>query len=105
MVIITAGTVLLLYPHAADWFVTRNQSGEIARHTQALNELTQGEMDWMVVNAHDYNRELFAFREGRPNQYDPVYRDLLRAGESNIMGQVFIPSIGVTEPVFHGVSS
>jgi len=104
MLLLTAGAGLILYPYAADWFVTRAQAGEVARHTQAVNSLSDEAAEAMLEAAHDYNRRVFKGMAGRTDEMNEEYQGLLRPDPSEIMGQVTMPTIGQSVPIWHGTS-
>ena len=100
--LVAAGTGLLVYADAANWFTTRAQAGEMARHSHAFAALDSGEQAALLTGAHAYNQNLFAWHLGHPNLYNPADLEQFRLPGTDILAQVALPSIGVTVPVFHG---
>jgi sortase A len=101
---LSVGVGTVLFPHAADWFVTRAQAGEVVQHTQSLSGLNQGQIDWMFEGARTHNRDLAAGRAGFTSHHNPDYLALLSPQGSNIMATVSMPSLSLTVPIFHGTT-
>ncbi|MCL1899654.1 MAG: class C sortase, partial [Promicromonosporaceae bacterium] len=102
--ILAVGAGLILFPHAACWINTYQQSGEVARHNQQLEALSAADLDHLFADAHRYNADLLAGRVGHTDYHHPDYLALLRVGDSSVMSSVTMPSINLTVPVHHGTT-
>ncbi|MFC5929707.1 class C sortase [Cryobacterium melibiosiphilum] len=113
---IIAGTALLLYPAAAAWFSSIEQSHEIDKLTQAINDLGAETLRERLDEAGEYNRGLsgggaaVAANERLPLANEPrpgderQYLAMLRGDSEGLMARIKIPSINVDLPIYHGTS-
>ncbi|MCL1899211.1 MAG: class C sortase [Promicromonosporaceae bacterium] len=102
--LLTVAASAAALPHAADWFTTRAQAGQIATHTHVLAHTPQAELDWLLTGAHAWNAELAAGRGGYAAPDLPDYLSQLRLEGSDMMSAVTIPRLGRTVPIRHGTS-
>jgi hypothetical protein len=100
----TGSVTFFQYADAADWFSTRAQAGQVARHEQALAGLTQEEHSALIDQARVYNARLALGLEGRTHEEHPDYLAMLNPEGVGIMGRVSIPALGVVIPIHHGTS-
>jgi sortase A len=116
-----AGASLLLYPAAAAWFSSVEQSREIDKLTQGITDLGAETLRERLSEAREYNQNLsgggaeVAANERLPLANDPQgtdgqggdgegYFSLLRGDVEGLMARVKIPSIDVDLPIYHGTS-
>jgi sortase A len=114
---VIAGAALLLYPAAAAWFSSVEQSREIDKLTQGINDLGAETLREILAEARDYNQDLsgsgaaVAANERLPLATEPrppterKYRDMLRGDSEGLMARVRIPSIDLDLPIYHGTSN
>lgn len=100
------GLSLLLYPYFSDFWNRNFATHVIDTYIHDLENMDEGIYQEIWKEAVDYNRSLL--RRQDPFSLSPkqerAYPHLLQIGSNNIMAYVDIPKIGVTFPVYHGVS-
>lgn len=104
VLLILAGFSLLLYPTAADYISSRNQSAAISSYSESVSALTKEDYSSYFEAAGEYNE---ALRKNRaryiPSEEETeLYNSLLDAAGTGIMGYVEIPSVKVMLPIYHG---
>ncbi|KNC20172.1 fimbrial protein [Arthrobacter sp. RIT-PI-e] len=113
---IIAGAALLLYPMTAAWFSSVEQSREIDKLTEGINDLGAETLRQRLAEAREYNRNLSGggaavaanerlplADEPRPDNA-PDYSSMLRGDSEGLMARIRIPSIKADLPVYHGTS-
>lgn len=104
VVAFTVGLSLLLYPTIANWWNSIYAARAVATYDEALAKLSQEELDLALADATLYNMDLLK----ESNRYFPSdemherYESLLNVNDNGLMGSIYIPSIGVNLPIFHG---
>lgn len=99
------GLSLLLYPTVSDYWNSFTQSKAIASYAEDVAGLEEEDYTHLWKAAQEHNREL----NERTSQYllseeqKLRYSGLLNISGSGIMGQVEIPEIGCSLPIYHGV--
>ncbi|TLM83240.1 class C sortase [Pseudarthrobacter sp. NamE5] len=112
---VIAGSALLLYPAAAAWFSAVEQSREIDKLTQGINDLGAETLRERLVEAREYNQGVsggaaVAANERLPLMNEPgpddeqQYLSMLRGDSEGLMARIKIPSIKVDLPIYHGTS-
>jgi sortase A len=113
---IIAGSALLLYPAAAAWFSSVEQSREIDKLTQGINDLGAETLRDRLAEAREYNQGLsgggaaVAANERLPLANEPSpdterkYRSMLQGDSEGLLARIKIPSIKVDLPIYHGTS-
>lgn len=108
------GIGALAYPSAADWFATLHHNSEVSGYIEAVEAIPDAEVEARLQAARDYNSHMpqgvlrdpySAPIEGE--EHDAAYRayeELLRIGESDVIGQLDYPELGISLPVYHGTS-
>lgn len=111
-----AGAALLLYPAAAAWVSSVEQSREIDKLTQGINDLGAETLAKRLDEARLYNQGLggggaaIAANERLPLANEPRseeeqdYFAMLRGDSEGLMARIRIPSIKVDLPIYHGTS-
>ncbi|MDR2903422.1 MAG: class C sortase [Clostridiales bacterium] len=100
------GLSVLLYPYAADYVNSLNQSRVVARYYEDTAAVDTAEADALLKKAEDYNRALAQ----NPNRFKLTeaelaeYYEQMRYRGSEIMGIIAIDKIDVRLPVYHGTS-
>lgn len=106
LVILIAGLGLLAYPSFSNWWNTTLGSHSIAHYEQAVVETNEEDLKAMREQANAYNTDLLT----RADRYHPTpqqhaqYGELLKIGDSTVMGSISIPRIKVNLPIYHGTS-
>lgn len=111
-VIALLGLLLLLYPAAASWISSYNQSQIIRTYVSDLDQVQPSQTE-QLAQARAYNDALtagvrlaananIATGEGVSSDATLVYDEILRANAMGLMGRVKIPSIDVDLPFYHG---
>lgn len=113
---IIAGAALLLYPAAAAWFSSVEQSREIDKLTQGINDLGAETLRERLAEAREYNQAMsgggaaVAANERLPLAAEPgseseqQYLSMLRGDSEGLMARIRILSIKVDLPIYHGTS-
>ena len=105
ILIFFVGLSLLLYPTVSDYWNSFTQSKAIASYAEDVARLDKEDYSHLWEAAQEHNREL----NERTNHYrlseeqKLKYSELLNVSGSGIMGQVEIPEIGCSLPIYHGV--
>lgn len=100
------GLSLLLYPSVSNYINTRHQSYAIASYEKGIAKLAATDDAAMLKAAEAYNQKLAASPVSftLTKEQSEEYERLLDPTDSGIMGSVEIPVIGVSLPIYHGVS-
>lgn len=108
------GMSVALYPSAASWMSSYNQSQLIRDFTGGLEDTSPGPVQ-QIAAARAYNDALSSgvrldantnvpTGDGTSSDSSLVYEDILSSEGSDIMARVRIPSIDVDLPIYHGTS-
>lgn len=106
IVILLAGLSLLLYPTVSNYWNSFHSSRAIVSYAESVSKIDTGEYAEIWKAATDYNRDLLT----RTNSYilsdeqRAEYDSLLNVDGTGIMGYIEISSLGVSLPIYHGVS-
>ncbi|WP_431710941.1 class C sortase [Glutamicibacter uratoxydans] len=114
VILAVVGMSVLLYPSAASWMSSYNQSKLIENFTHSIDEASPGPVQ-QIATAHAYNDALSSgvrldantnvpTGEGTSADKSLVYEDMLATAQSDIMARVRIPTIDVDLPIYHGTS-
>lgn len=99
-----AGTALLLYPTASDYWNSFHQSRAIAGYAESVSGLSAVDYERIWLDACEYNTAL----SGRTTPFTlseeewEVYLAQLDVSGDGAMGYIEIPKIGVSLPIYHG---
>jgi len=105
-IVFLVGLSLLLYPVISSDVNERHQTRAVAAYEKAVAEISSDDSAAMRRAAEAYNAELssaptsFVLSDAQQAAYDR----LLDPTGSGIMGSIEISSIGVSLPIYHGVS-
>jgi sortase A len=102
--IFLAGLCLLLYPTVSDWWNSFHQSRAISAYVEAVEDLSQAELDRMLEEAQSYNETLAKQGIHLVNGSKELeeYNSLLDVSGTGVMGYIEISKINVRLPVYHG---
>lgn len=109
-----AGLSVVIYPSAASWFSSYNQSLLIEDLGKSLEHSTPG-LSEQLRRANAYNAALSSGVSLDANANVPTgngklsnnalrYSDMLSSGSSDVMARLKIPAIDVDLPIYHGTS-
>lgn len=94
------GVGIVLYPTASQWWEQKQESMALAGFSGEAQVRDSDSAREMLEEARAYNEKLYA--GGSLDQWD--YPKLLSSAPSGIMARVKIDSIGVDQPLRHGMS-
>lgn len=108
------GLSVVLYPSAASWMSSYNQSLLIEGMGHSLENASPG-VDQQLALAHRYNDALSSGVSLAANANVPTgsgtssdstldYSKILNTGNSEVMARVRVPAINVDLPIYHGTS-
>lgn len=106
LAVFVLGLSLLLYPSFSNYWNSFHATHAIGSYAEQVSGLAEDKYRHIWDNAYRYNQALF----NQPNQYtltderNEEYLSLLNVGGTGIMGYIEIPSLGVSLPVYHGIS-
>lgn len=98
-----AGLSLLLYPTVSNYVNSMHQSRALATYSDDVLKLSEKEYAEILEAARAYNdamdkNGLHALTKAEQKEYDRQ----LNFGNNGIMGQIEIPAINVSLPIYHG---
>jgi sortase A len=106
LVVFLVGLSLLLYPSVANYINEKHETRAIAAYEADLSKLSKQDFSDIKTAAERYNSALAA----SPTSFNlsdaqtAAYDKLLDPTGSGIMGYIEISAIGVSLPIYHGVS-
>ncbi|MCD8095673.1 MAG: class C sortase [Ruminococcus sp.] len=105
VVILLVGLSVMLYPTVSNWWNSKTQSRVVANYQQAVSDLDEEEVERILNEAREYNREL-AQLASPLTAYEQIegYEDILDITGTGVMGFISIPQINVELPIYHGTS-
>lgn len=113
VLIAVIGLSVLIYPYAAQWLSSYNQSTLIRDYETSLQHADPSADDQLAL-AHSYNDALTAGVDLEAGANVPTgtgtgsgtlaYDDMLTADDSGLMARIKIPSIDLDLPIYHGTS-
>ncbi len=106
IIIFIIGMGLLLYPSISNWWNEQHQSRAIASYSEAIDNLDKNKIDEFITDAKEFN-QLIKSKHGFPFLNDEEmqkYEAVLDITDTGVMAYIEIPKIGVSLPVYHGVS-
>lgn len=103
--ILLCGIALFSYPAVSNWINTRIAFNVIGTYQEAIEELSDDEIESRKAAAKKYNESLSNGREYVPYDDDEERSsiDILDAGE--MLGYLEIPKISVSIPIYEGTSA
>ena len=104
IIVLAAGSVLIAYPTASDWWNRAHAYQAITDYSAQVENMDSSEIDAIFEAAEEYNRKLsngtdFSLTDEEMDEY----MSLLNITGSGIIGYVQIPNINVELPVYHTV--
>lgn len=100
-----ACTIALLYPVISDRWNRYRDMQLITNYNEKISDLSEDDYSDIIEAVNKYNRELrmkgketVTDKEYAPDEY---YESMLNLTGTGMMGYIEIPSIGVSEPIYH----
>jgi sortase A len=100
------GLSLMLYPVVANYVNEKHETRAIAAYEENISKLSTQDYSAIEKAAEEYNAELasqpasFNLSQAQTEEYDK----LMDPTGIGVMGYIEIPAIGVSLPIYHGVS-
>lgn len=105
ILVFITGLSLLLYPTVSNYWNSLHQSRVVSNYSDTMAKLTKQKKQAEIDRAVEYNSELVN-NEGRFTPSDSeldLYKSLLNADSTGMMGYVTIPKIQVKLAIYHTV--
>lgn len=109
--VILIGLGFLLYPSVSNFLVELNGSRAVASYDEAVADMDEQRYEELMSQALAYNERLAASASGidlleaeAGSGLTSEYEQLLDVTGTGMMGYITIPKIGITMPIYHGVS-
>ena len=104
--VLIAGLSLLLYPSVANYWNSFHASRAISSYSEEVANLSREEYEAIINAARAYNEGLAMKAKGYAltDRQRDEYENLLDITGTGIMGEIDIPSIHVSLPIYHGTS-
>lgn len=108
------GLGALLYPSASNWFGQLAHGGQIAGYSRQVAATPTDQLEAAREAAAAYNQDVpvGALRDPYTNAQGAAaeeseygrYESLLQVGDSNSIGQLAYPGLGISLPIYHGTA-
>ncbi len=98
------GLSLILYPSFVDYWNSMHQSYAVTQYNDSVQKLDSAQYKEILDAAKKYNDYIYK----KTNRYAVTaeerayYNSLLNVGSNGVIGQVEIPAIDCTLPIYHG---
>lgn len=105
ILVFITGLSLLLYPTVSNYWNSLHQSRVVANYSDTMAKLSKQDKQAEIDRAIEYNSRL-ASNGGRFTPSDSeldLYKSLLNADGTGMMGYIMIPKIGVKLAIYHTV--
>lgn len=108
---VLAGIALIAYPYVSDYLNVAEQRKVQTRQQDAVASTSSGDLSAEREQAEDFDERIRTSRVHVTDPFDPdsgspsdeEYESVLNLAGDGVMGQLDIPSIGVSLPIYHGV--
>ena len=104
-IIFLTGLSLLLYPTISNFWNSKHQTQAVADYSKQIEKMDDQEKEQALASAEEYNQTLIT-NGGRftpSEKEDTLYKSLLDANGTGMMGYITIPEIRCKLPIYHGV--
>lgn len=104
-IIFLTGLSLLLYPTISNFWNSKHQTQAVADYSKQIEKMDDQEKEQALAAAEEYNQTLIT-NGGRftpSEKEDTLYKSLLDANGTGMMGYITIPEIRCKLPIYHGV--
>lgn len=105
ILVFITGLSLLLYPTVSNYWNSKHQSRVVANYTDTLAKMDKKEKQYAIDQAVQYNESL-VLNENRFSPSDSelsLYKSLLNADGTGMMGYITIPEIRCKLAIYHSV--
>ena len=105
ILVFITGLSLLLYPTVSNYWNSKHQTAVVANYSEKIEKMDDKDRQAAIDGAVAYNETLLS-NAGRftPSASDlSVYKSLLNADGTGMMGYITIPKIGVKLAIYHTV--
>ena len=105
ILVFITGLSLLLYPTVSNYWNSKHQSRVVANYTDTLAKMDKKEKQYAIDQAVQYNESLVL----NGNRFSPsdselsLYKSLLNADGTGMMGYITIPEIRCKLAIYHSV--
>ena len=111
-VFIIVGVCLLAYPSVSNWLAEQSRASVMGNYQEVVEQTPKQDLEAEMAKARNYNENL---RKGVTKVTDPFdpnaaqvtdedYEACLNLAGDGVMGEISIPSISATLPIYHGTS-
>lgn len=99
------GLSVMLYPTISNRWNMKVQTAAITQYKAAIDTTDEDEAESIFAPAERYNKRLTGLNEPLKN-HDSLgdYNELLRVGDTDIMGYISIARLNAELPIYHGTS-
>ncbi len=110
-IVLILGTILLLYPSAADWFSSRLHNSETSGYVQAVDHVPPRIRQDLLQLAENYNTQMpqgqlrdpySAGDSGEEGAAYDEYTQLLKTSPNGVIGHLVYKTAGIDLPIYHG---
>ncbi len=110
ILVLALGLGLMLYPYVSN-LINQHGAGKVVfEQAETIQETDQAELARELARARDYNSRLLDNRVVVTDPFDPTaqkfpteeYNGLLNIAGDGVMGQLVIPKLKVSLPIYHG---
>lgn len=105
VILFIVGFLIFIYPIASNYIAKISQIREIDNYLDLIAKMDSKEYKQLLEEAKQYNEKIFT---GYTNEDIVVngkkYNDLLKVGNSNLLGYMEIDSIKMRIPIYHGTT-
>lgn len=111
LLVILVGIGILVYPSLSEYLAEIHGSRTTASYDDSVSKLQQQQLDELLAEAQEYNRQLAQQSDGVDIIYNTEdddksgpYWQLLNIDGTGMMGYIMIPRLNTTIPIYHGTS-
>ncbi len=106
------GICLLAYPSVSNWLAEQSRASVMNNYQEVVQQTDKQDLEAEMLKARAYNENL---RKGMAKVTDPFdpnsvqvtdeeYESCLNLADDGVMGELYIPAINATLPIYHGTS-
>ncbi len=107
---IIIGVCLLAYPSVSNWLAEQSRASVMGNYQEVVEQTPRQDLETEMAKARTYDENL---RKGATKVTDPFdpnaaqvtdedYEACLNLADDGVMGEIYIPSINITLPIYHG---
>lgn len=103
ILVMVTGAGCLCYPVLANWWNNHYTSRLVAGYNEIVDTQSDEDLEEWFAEAEEFNNRLLTV-SGRFENVPDGYADILDVSGTGMIGTVYVPSIGLTAPFYHGDS-